>query len=409
MSSAAEATEKRPSSEKHGEDPAASSASGSSSSKPKPKIQGPVDLGNGRHQYTVHGTKFDVPTKYKLTKAVGFGAYGFVCASVNSENNQKYAIKKCQNIFHEIEDGKRILREIKLLTFFKHENLLTITDLLAPVDRYKFEEVYIVGDLMDTDLNNVLRSKQKLTEEHYQYFIYQVLRGLKYIHSASVLHRDLKPANLLTNISCDLRICDFGLSRGYNPNDCLQELTDYVVTRYYRAPELLLMSTQYNPAIDIWSCGCIFAELMNRKQLFQGRDYLHQLSLICDVLGNPTEDDLRWLTNPEALRYLRAMPRKSPKPLESVIPKLTNRLAVDFLQKMLVFNPEKRQTAEELLAHPYLSALHDASDEPKAPAKFRWEFDAKPMKEPELRQLFWEEICRFHPELETRDVPGGNK
>ena len=164
-----------------------------------------------------------------------------MCAAINTENNNKYAIKKCQNVFHEIEDGKRILREIRLLTFFKHENLLTIADLLAPRDRHKFEEIYIISDLMDTDLNNVLRSKQKLTEEHYQYFIYQVLRGLKYIHSASVLHRDLKPANLLTNISCDLRICDFGLSRGFNSNDCLQELTDYVVTRYYRAPELLLM------------------------------------------------------------------------------------------------------------------------------------------------------------------------
>lgn len=169
------------------------------------------------------------------------GAYGFVCAALNAENNQKYAIKKCQNVFNEIEDGKRILREIKLLTFMKHENLLTIADLLPPREKGKFEDVYIVGDLMDTDLNNVLRSRQKLTDEHYQYFIYQVLRGLKYIHSASVLHRDLKPANLLTNISCDLKICDFGLSREYNPNDCLQELTDYVVTRWYRAPELLLM------------------------------------------------------------------------------------------------------------------------------------------------------------------------
>eukprot|EP00667_Euglena_gracilis_P006801 EG_transcript_6866 len=379
-------------------------ASGETEGKPpsKSKITGPVDIGSGRHQYTVHGTKFEVPKKYQLTKAVGFGAYGFVCAAINTENNSKYAIKKCQNVFHEIEDGKRILREIRLLTFFKHENLLTICDLLAPRDRFKFEEIYIVSDLMDTDLNNVLRSKQKLTEEHYQYFIYQVLRGLKYIHSASVLHRDLKPANLLTNISCDLRICDFGLSRGFNSNDCMQELTDYVVTRYYRAPELLLMCTQYTPAIDIWSCGCIFAELMNRKQLFQGRDYLHQLSLICDALGTPEEADLQWLHNPEALRYLKSMPRKNPKELEVLIPKLTNPSAEDFLRKMLIFNPEKRQTAEQLLAHPYLAPLHDPNDEPTAPRRFSWEFDQKPMKEPELRQLFWEEICKFHPDLPSQ-------
>eukprot|EP01012_Entosiphon_sulcatum_P037931 TRINITY_DN488_c1_g1_i1.p1 TRINITY_DN488_c1_g1~~TRINITY_DN488_c1_g1_i1.p1 ORF type:complete len:402 (+),score=83.26 TRINITY_DN488_c1_g1_i1:45-1208(+) len=371
----------------------------------KPKIQGPFESGEGRHQYVVHGAKFEVPKKYTVSKAVGYGAYGFVCAAVNVENGQKYAIKKCQNVFNELEDGKRILREIKLLTFFRHENLLSICDLLPPRSKHKFNDIYIVGDLMDTDLNNVLRSKQKLTEEHHQYFIYQVLRGLKYIHSASVLHRDLKPANLLTNISCDLRICDFGLSRGFNPNDCLQELTDYVVTRWYRAPELLLMCTQYTPAIDIWSCGCIFAELMNRKPLFHGRDYLHQLKLICEGLGTPSDEDTSWLQNQEALRYLKSMERKEARPWTELVPKMTNRLAQDFTEKMLQFNPRKRQTAEELLAHPYLSALHDPTDEPVAPAKFSWEFDTVELKEPQLRDLFWREICKFHPELETIDPP----
>jgi serine/threonine protein kinase len=348
----------------------------------------------------VHGTKFEVPKKYQVTKAVGYGAYGFVCAAMNAENGQKYAIKKCQNVFNEIEDGKRILREIKLLTFMKHENLLTIADLLPPREKSKFEDVYIVGDLMDTDLNNVLRSRQKLTDEHYQYFIYQVLRGLKYIHSASVLHRDLKPANLLTNISCDLKICDFGLSREYNPNDCLQELTDYVVTRWYRAPELLLMCTQYTPAIDIWSCGCIFAELMNRKPLFCGRDYLHQLSLICDALGTPTEDDYQqWLHNPEAIRYLRKMPRKTPKNLETLVPKMQNPVAVDFIKKMLMFNPLKRHNAEQLLTHSYLAALHDPTDEPVAPYKFKCDVDNRKMSSRELRDAFWEEMVKFHPEI----------
>jgi serine/threonine protein kinase len=366
----------------------------------KTKITGPVDTGQGRHQYLVHGTKFEVPQKYQVTKAVGYGAYGFVCAAVNSENGQKYAIKKCQTVFNEVEDGKRILREIKLLTFMRHENLLTITDLLPPRSHDTFEDIYIVGDLMDTDLNNVLRSRQKLTDEHHQYFIYQVLRGLKYIHSASVLHRDLKPANLLTNISCDLKICDFGLSREYNPNDCLQELTDYVVTRWYRAPELLLMCTQYTPAIDIWSCGCIFGELMNRKPIFCGRDYLHQLSLICDTLGTPTEDDYQqWLHNQEAIRYLRKMAKKTPKSLDTLVPKLSGPVASDFLSRMLAFNPLERHSAEQLLAHPYLATLHDLSDEPSAPSKFHCDIDNRKMTLQELRDGFWEEMVRFHPEI----------
>lgn len=113
-----------------------------------------------------------------------------------------------------------------------------------------------------------------------QYFLYQILRGLKYIHSANVLHRDLKPSNLLLNANCDLKICDFGLARVTSETDFM---TEYVVTRWYRAPELLLNSSDYTTAIDVWSVGCIFMELMDRKPLFPGRDHVHQLRLLMEV------------------------------------------------------------------------------------------------------------------------------
>lgn len=115
-----------------------------------------------------------------------------------------------------------------------------------------------------------------------QYFLYQILRGLKYIHSANVLHRDLKPSNLLLNANCDLKICDFGLARITSETDFM---TEYVVTRWYRAPELLLNSSEYTAAIDVWSVGCIFMELMDRKPLFPGRDHVHQLRLLLEVVA----------------------------------------------------------------------------------------------------------------------------
>lgn len=113
-----------------------------------------------------------------------------------------------------------------------------------------------------------------------QYFLYQLLRGLKYIHSAKVIHRDLKPSNLLLNANCDLKICDFGLARPTSENEFM---TEYVVTRWYRAPELLLNSSDYTAAIDVWSVGCIFMELMNRKPLFPGKDHVHQMRLLTEV------------------------------------------------------------------------------------------------------------------------------
>eukprot|EP01063_Lacrimia_lanifica_P017465 TRINITY_DN2454_c0_g1_i1.p1 TRINITY_DN2454_c0_g1~~TRINITY_DN2454_c0_g1_i1.p1 ORF type:complete len:395 (+),score=153.96 TRINITY_DN2454_c0_g1_i1:63-1187(+) len=361
-----------------------------------PKIE------NDRKVYTIHGNRFEVPTKYNLVKAVGFGAYGFVVAAVNEETGGKVAIKKCQDVFHEVEDGKRVLREIRLLSFLNHENLLTITDLLPPRDK-NFQDVYIVTPLMDTDMNNVLKSRQQLDDSHYQYFIYQVLRGLKFIHSAQVLHRDLKPANLLTNISCDLRICDFGLARGFNADDLM---TEYVVTRWYRPPELLLMCQQYSPAVDIWSAGCIFAEMLNRKPLFPGRDHLQQLGIICDGLGKPSDEDLAWLSSPEALRYLRKLPKSPPKPMSQLVPKLQDPQGQDFLSHMLVFNPEKRWSAERLLAHPYLGHLHDISDEPVSKEPFQWEYEeVHGMKAIDLRRAYWKEFCRFHPHLAQQPAP----
>lgn len=113
-----------------------------------------------------------------------------------------------------------------------------------------------------------------------QYFLYQILRGLKYIHSANVLHRDLKPSNLLLNANCDLKVGDFGLARTTSETDFM---TEYVVTRWYRAPELLLNCSEYTAAIDIWSVGCILGEMMTRQPLFPGRDYVHQLKLITEV------------------------------------------------------------------------------------------------------------------------------
>lgn len=110
--------------------------------------------------------------------------------------------------------------------------------------------------------------------------MYQILRGLKYIHSANVIHRDLKPSNLLLNANCDLKICDFGLARPASENEFM---TEYVVTRWYRAPELLLNSSDYTAAIDVWSVGCIFMELMNRRPLFPGRDHVHQMRLLTEV------------------------------------------------------------------------------------------------------------------------------
>ncbi|XP_031272770.1 mitogen-activated protein kinase homolog MMK1 [Pistacia vera] len=356
----------------------------------------PATLSHGGRfiEYNIFGNMFVVTAKYKPPiMPIGKGAYGIVCSALNSETNEHVAIKKIANAFDNKIDAKRTLREIKLLRHMDHENVVAIRDIVPPPERESFNDVYIAYELMDTDLHQIIRSNQALSEEHCQYFLYQILRGLKYIHSANVLHRDLKPSNLLLNANCDLKICDFGLARVTSETDFM---TEYVVTRWYRAPELLLNSSDYTAAIDVWSVGCIFMELMDRKPLFPGRDHVHQLRLLMELIGTPSEADIEFL-NENAKRYIRQLP---PHNRQSFTEKFASvhPLAIDLVEKMLTFDPRQRITVEDALAHPYLASLHDISDEPVCMSPFSFDFEQHALSEGQMKELIYQEALAFNPE-----------
>ena len=177
-------------------------------------------------------------------------------------------------------------------------NVVTLEDLMV---RETADELYIVMELLDSDLHRVLQSKQALSENHFRHFLFQILCGLKHLHDNRIIHRDLKPGNLLVTRDCQLRITDFGLARerpsgrGPDPDDEIDEpMTEHVVTRWYRPPELMLCPDgMYDYAVDLWSVGCIFAEMLGRKPLFPGKNFVHQLSLIFDVIGSPSVTQVR--------------------------------------------------------------------------------------------------------------------
>jgi len=349
-------------------------------------------------QYKVKGETFEVDDRYEVKKKIGAGAYGLLCAANDKAESVTVAVKKIKDAFDDAIDCKRTLREVRLLQHFTHENVLNLRDIMLPppgaIDQWK--DIYLVLELMDTDLHYIIHSKQALTDDHIQYFIYQILRGLKAIHSAKVLHRDLKPNNLLVNKNCDLKICDFGLARGVD-DSISQQLTEYVVTRWYRAPELLVENATYDQGIDIWSVGCILAECLGRKALLPGKDYLQQLRLIIETLGEPSASDLAIIENPQAVEYIQALPKKAKVPFSALYPN-ANPLAIDLLEKMLVFNPSKRISAAAALEHEYLRALHNVNDEPTAPT-FDFTFEVDTVTENDLRKLIWGQLKKYHPEL----------
>uniref|UniRef100_A0A453A100 mitogen-activated protein kinase n=1 Tax=Aegilops tauschii subsp. strangulata TaxID=200361 RepID=A0A453A100_AEGTS len=303
-------------------------------------------------------TEYGDANRYKIQEVIGKGSYGVVCSALDLQTRQKVAIKKIHNIFEHTSDAARILREIKLLRLLRHPDVVEIKHIMLPPSRKDFKDIYVVFELMESDLHQVIKANDDLTKEHYQFFLYQLLRALKYIHTASVYHRDLKPKNILANSNCKLKICDFGLARvAFNDTPTTVFWTDYVATRWYRAPELCgSFFTKYTPAIDIWSIGCIFAEVLTGKPLFPGKNVVHQLDLMTDLLGTPSMDTISRVRNEKARRYLSSMRKKDPVPFSQKFPN-ADPLGVKLLEKLLAFDPKDRPTAEEVVLWCYFVCL----------------------------------------------------
>ncbi|GAB2278064.1 Mitogen-activated protein kinase 19 [Dionaea muscipula] len=356
-------------------------------------------------------TDYSDANRYKILEVIGKGSYGIVCAAIDTHTREKVAIKKLNNIFEHISDAVRILRETKLLRLLRHPDIVEIKRIMLPPTMRDFRDIYVVFELMESDLHQVIKANDDLTREHHQFFLYQMLRALKYMHTANVYHRDLKPKNILVNANCKLKICDFGLARvAFNDTPSTILWTDYVATRWYRAPELCgSFFSKYTPAIDIWSIGCIFAEVLMGKPLFPGKSVVHQLDLITDLLGTPSLDTISGVRNDKARKYLTDMRKKHPIPFSE---KFSNAdpLGLQLLERMLAFDPKNRPTAEEALADPYFKGLAKVEREPACQpiSKVEFEFESRRLSKDDIRELIYWEILEYHPQLRL-DYINGNE
>uniref|UniRef100_A0A8C4HY28 mitogen-activated protein kinase n=1 Tax=Dicentrarchus labrax TaxID=13489 RepID=A0A8C4HY28_DICLA len=290
----------------------------------------------GYYRQEVNKTSWEVPERYRDLRQVGTGAYGTVCSAVDSRTGTKVAIKKLYRPFQSELFAKRAYRELRLLKHMKHENVIGLLDVFtSALSLDIFHDFYLVMPFMGTDLGKLMKL-QKLSEEKIQYLVYQMLKGLKYIHSAGIIHRDLKPGNLAINQDCELKILDFGLARQTDT-----EMTGYVVTRWYRAPEVILSWMHYTQTVDIWSVGCIMAEMLQGKPLFKGSDHLDQLTEIMKTTGTPTQEFITKLESEEVSSQRE-------------------------LKRMLLLDPESRVSAAEALTLPYFSEFRDPEEETEA-------------------------------------------
>ncbi|KAL6264668.1 cyclin-dependent kinase 5 [Polyergus mexicanus] len=290
--------------------------------------------------------------KYEKLEKIGEGTYGTVFKAKNRETHEIVALKRVR--LDDDDEGvpSSALREICLLKELKHKNIVRLYDVL-----HSDKKLTLVFEHCDQDLKKYFDSLNgEIDLDVVKSFLYQLLRGLAFCHSRNVLHRDLKPQNLLINKNGELKLADFGLARAFGiPVKCYSA---EVVTLWYRPPDVLFGAKLYTTSIDMWSAGCIFAELANAgRPLFPGSDVDDQLKRIFKMLGTPTEETWPDLTT---LPDYKPFPQYHPtQGLAQVTPKLTSR-GKDLLQRLLVCNPALRLSAEEAMTHPYFNDLNPA-------------------------------------------------
>ncbi|XP_076462548.1 extracellular signal-regulated kinase 2-like isoform X2 [Babylonia areolata] len=305
-----------------------------------------------------------ITKKYDIKKRLGKGAYGIVWKAIDRRTGEVVAVKKIFDAFRNQTDAQRTFREIMFLQEFgDHPNVIKLHNVIKAEND---KDIYLVFEFMETDLHNVIKRGNILKDVHKRYVMYQLLKATKYLHSGNVIHRDLKPSNILLDSECIVKLCDFGLARSLtqigideagDPN-----LTEYVATRWYRAPEILLASHRYTKGVDMWSLGCILGEMLMGKPLFPGSSTLNQIERIMASIPTPSRGDIDSLRSQYGASVLEKAAGKPKKSLEDMLSEAPVE-GVDLMRRLLQFNPDKRITAEEALRHPFVSRFHNAAEE----------------------------------------------
>jgi len=285
-------------------------------------------------------------TYLKNVKTIGSGTYGVVYKGINKEANETIAIKKIKIELESEGVPSTALREISILRDLKHQNIVDLKDVVCSENK-----LYLLFEYLEIDLKKYLDSlpeEEFLEEDIIKSFMFQLLEGVAYCHSKKIIHRDLKPQNLLLDQNGRLKIADFGLARAFSIP--IRPYTKEVLTLWYRAPEILLGCVEYSTPVDIWSIGCIFAELCLKKPFFQGDYDIDQLFKIFKIMGTPDKDVWPELKNMP--HYKDTFPKWQPKKLEECIPNLDSN-GLSLILKMLAYDPSQRITAKQALLHPY--------------------------------------------------------
>jgi cyclin-dependent kinase 2 len=292
--------------------------------------------------------------RYQRLEKIGEGTYGVVYKARDRDSGATIALKKIR--LEQEDEGvpSTAIREISILKELTHANVVSFMDVV-----HQDNSLYLVFEYLDQDLKRYMDSVSSLAPLLVKSYLYQLVNGIAYCHSHRVLHRDLKPQNLLIDRHGALKLADFGLARAFGIP--VRHYTHEVVTLWYRAPEILLGARKYSTPVDIWSIGCIFAEMVSRAPLFPGDSEIDQLHKIFMALGTPSEE--MWPGVRDLPDHKPTFPNWPRRPIAETVPKL-DPLGHDLLAKMLTYEPSRRISARDALNHPYFNELDKATFRP---------------------------------------------
>lgn len=288
---------------------------------------------------------------YEVGPLIGKGAYGNVKSAVELSTGIKVAIKTIGKLFDNVNDTIRTLREMEILKSLKNCNLIIqASDVIVPTSIDNFHHIDIVFEIMDMDLHKAIKYIEPV---HCDHILFQMLQGINYVHACGILHRDIKPGNIFVNIKdCKVKIGDFGLARfNVSPqSDEKNVWSGYVSTRWYRAPEICgSFDNQYTYAIDIWSIGCVYAEMLKKRPLFPGCNTVDQLICIMMIIGKPPDNVIAKIKNKITRKFFMNAPNYKCKLDEMFADIAPEKL--DLLKKLLTFDPDERITAYDAIRH----------------------------------------------------------